>query len=282
MIINQMQFCYDLSIAKIRFRIYSAFSICLPEYFLPFLTEEVSPAEPDAVIRIAAGQLHDYGSPDNSVIRSIYWDHGKSIYRLESKNAPEQVTVVIPPEAQKGFEQNANWLLYMALERPLLHFGRLILHASAVLYNGRAYVFTAPSGGGKSTQAAIWEKSMHAQVINGDKVILFDNGTELIACGSPIAGSSGIYRNICAPVAVVAQVEKAMENSVTPLTALESYLLLYGEAVKSDWDTNFNKGLSQLATGYPQRTEYVRLRCVPDHSAAECLYEYLSKKEMGI
>lgn len=275
-----MQFRYDLVIAGLYFRICSPFSLCLPEYFRPFLVTEVFPAEPDVNINVEAGDLQKDERPEGSVLQSFYWDHGKSIYRLEVSHTPEQITLVIPPEFQERFAQNANWLLYLALERPLLHHGRLVLHASAVMYHGQAYLFTAPSGGGKSTQAEIWERALHAKVINGDKVVLYDNGTDLIAYGSPIAGSSGIYRDICAPVAAIVQLEKGAKNTVTPLAMRERYLLLYGEAVKSDWDTDFNRSLLQLAASYPQRAEYVRLRCVPDRSSAEYLLNYLNTKEM--
>ena len=270
---------YDLSFAGLSFRIDSPFSLRLPAYFRPFLAAEVRPAEPDVTIEVEVGDLQEDERPDDTVIRSFYWDHGKRIHRLEPRSAPGRIVLVIPPEFQERFAQNANWLLYLALERPLLHHGRLILHASAVLYHGRAILFTAPSGGGKSTQAEIWARSLHAQIINGDKVILQDDGTDLIAYGSPIAGSSGIYRDIRAPVAAIVQLEKGDENTVAPLTMRERYLLLYGEAVKSDWDPAFNKELLRRVASYPQRTEYVRLRCVPDRSAAECLLHYLNTKE---
>lgn len=277
-----MQFRYDLSIAGLYFRICSPFFLNLPEYFRPFLVTEVFPAEPDVNINVEAGDLQKDKWLQNNILQSFYWDHGKSIYRLESKLKPEQITLVIPREFQERFAQNANWLLYLVLERPLLHYGRLILHASAVIYHERAYLFTAPSGGGKSTQAEIWEHALHAKVINGDKVVLYDNGTNLIAYGSPIAGSSGIYRNICAPVDAIVQLEKGSENTITPMTTRDRYLLLYGEAVKSDWDADFNRSLLQLASSYPQRTEYVRLRCLPDPSAAECLLHYLNTKETRV
>ena len=275
-----MQFRYDLIIADLHFRICSPFFLNLPEYFRPFLVTEVLPGEPDVNINVEAGDLQNDERSKGSVIRSFYWDHGKSIYRLESKLKSEQITLVIPRKFQEKFAQNANWLLYLMPERPLLHYDRLILHASAVIYHERAYLFTAPSGGGKSTQAKIWEQTLHAQVINGDKVVLHNNGSDLIAYGSPIAGTSGIYRNICAPVAAIVQLEKGLENTITPLTMRDRYLLLYGEAVKSDWDANFNRSLLQLAASYLQRTEYVQLRCVPDRSAAECLLDYLNTKEM--
>lgn len=271
-----MQFHYDLNIADLRFRISAPFSLNLPDCFRPFLAAEASPAAPEVSVRVETGGLEEHGAAQDDVVQSIYWDHGKSIYRLEPRDAPERITLLIPPEFRESFARNANWLLYLALERPLLRYGRLVLHASAVLYEGRAYLFTAPSGGGKSTQAAIWERTLHAQVMNGDKVVLHDDGTELIAYGSPIAGSSGIYRNLRAPVAAIVQLEKGTENAARLLTVQESCLLVYGEAVKSDWDTGFNQSLLQTALSYPSRTAFARLRCVPEPSAAEYLLRYLN------
>lgn len=267
---------FDLHIAGLNFRIASSFPLHLPEYFRPFLTAEVFPAEPEITIHVEAGDL--CGQERGCAVQSFYWDRGKSIYRLERKDAPGQIKLLIPPEFQKRFAQNANWLLYLALERPLLHYGRIVLHASAVTYHGCAYVFAAPSGGGKSTQARIWERKLCAEVLNGDKVVLHNNGKQLIAYGSPIAGSSGIYKNLCAPVAAIVQLEKGIETEISPLTMKERYLLLYSEAVKSDWDPAFNQRLLQLAEGYLPQAEYVRLRCLPDSSAAEALLRHLKQK----
>ena len=267
---------FDLHIADLNFRIDSSFPLHLPEYFRPFLTAEAFPAEPEIAIHLEVGDL--CGQERDCAVQSFYWDHGKSIYRLEQKDAPEQIKLLIPREFQKQFAQNANWLLYLALERPLLHYGRIVLHASAVIYHGCAYVFTAPSGGGKSTQARIWERKLCAEVLNGDKVVLHNNGKQLIAYGSPIAGSSGIYKNLCAPVAAIVQLEKGIETEISPLIMRERYLLLYSEAVKSDWDPAFNQRLLQLAESYLPQAEYVRLSCLPDPSAAEALLQYLKQK----
>ena len=106
-----MQFRYDLCIAGLYFRICSTFFLNLPEYFRPFLVTEVFPAEPDVNINVEAGDLQKDKWLQNNILQSFYWDHGKSIYRLESKLKPEQITLVIPREFQERFAQNANWLL---------------------------------------------------------------------------------------------------------------------------------------------------------------------------
>lgn len=274
-----MGFGYGLNIAGLRFCVSSPFPVRLPECFAPFVTAQEHPQEPDVTFSVRIG------TPERRTgcaVREYRLSRGRGIFRLEPEGAPEHIELFIPPDFQTEFAEDANWLLYLALERPLLRFGRIIMHASAVVYEGRAYVFTAPSGGGKSTQAAIWEKYMHAGVMNGDKVILHADAAGLTAYGGPIAGSSGICKSVSAPVAAIVQLEKGDKNEITPLTSRESYLLVYGEAVKSDWDTDFNRRLLQIAADYPQRARYVRMNCTADRSAAECLLQYFSKKESRI
>ena len=48
---------------------------------------------------------------------------------------------------------------YLALEHLFYRFGGLFLHSSHVSVGGRALLFSAPSGTGKSTQADLWEKT---------------------------------------------------------------------------------------------------------------------------
>ena len=78
-----MQFHYDLSIAGLYFRICSPFFLNLPEYFRPFLVTEAFPAEPDVNINVETEDLQKDKWLQDTILQSFYWDHGKSIYRLE-------------------------------------------------------------------------------------------------------------------------------------------------------------------------------------------------------
>ena len=50
--------------------------------------------------------------------------------------------------------------------------GGAILHSSFIEVGGKAVLFTAPSGTGKSTQAGLWRENRGAVVINGDRSVL--------------------------------------------------------------------------------------------------------------
>lgn len=270
-----MEYCYDLSIAEVRFCIKTAFPVNFPEYFRPFLRTEVFLKEKiDYTYYIKIGSMDEKSIKNDCEVRKIYWDHGKSIWLIA--RSIDQAELIVPPEFQKKFSQNANWLLYLALERPLLKYRRVILHASAVIYQGKSYLFMAPSGGGKSTQAQLWKKWKNAEIINGDKVILYDNGKELMAYGGPIAGSSGIYKNISAPVEAIIKLEKGGENQIFPLSRRNGYLLLYSEAVKSEISSEFNQKILQAVMSYPEKARFLNFCCVPDRTAVEDLLNYLS------
>ena len=72
----------------------------------------------------------------------------------------------------------------------LIHDG-FVLHASVIEKNGKAYIFTGPSGIGKSTQADLWQKYNGARVLNGDRVLIRKSSDgKWKAYGFPFCGSS--------------------------------------------------------------------------------------------
>ena len=83
------------------------------------------------------------------------------------------------------------------LETLLLRHGRGVLHASYIrLPNERSILFSAPSGTGKSTQAELWRRYRNAQIINGDKAIVYLASEGVSVSSLPLCGSSGICRNV--------------------------------------------------------------------------------------
>jgi hypothetical protein len=95
--------------------------------------------------------------------------------------------------------------------------GTLLLHASAVEYEGKAVIFTAPSGTGKTTQAELWEKYAGAKILNGDKVFLRLRDGKVMAWGSPWSGSSPYRVNACAESAAIVVLSQAPVNQLSRL-----------------------------------------------------------------
>ena len=79
--------------------------------------------------------------------------------------------------------------IYRAIAEQLPRFDRFVFHGAAIEYDGSAYLFTAPSGTGKTTHINLWRKYLgdKVDIINGDKPIIKVNETATVY-GTPWAG----------------------------------------------------------------------------------------------
>ena len=111
----------------------------------------------------------------------------------------------------------------------LLRFQGMMLHASAVEHQGKAYLFSGHCGAGKSTHTKLW-KQIHgeqAQVFNDDKPALRRLDGRWYAYGTPWCGKDGINQNKKVPLAGICFLKQADHNSIkrlNPQQALQRIL----------------------------------------------------------
>ncbi len=93
-------------------------------------------------------------------------------------------------------------------------------HSSSVMVDGNAYVFSAPSGTGKSTHTALWRKYFgdKAVMINDDKPIIRKHNGLFYIYGTPWMGKTNIGNNIKAPVKAIYFLEQSKENSAVKVS----------------------------------------------------------------
>ena len=138
------------------------------------------------------------------------------------------------------FNTGVNLLNSIGIERIAFDAHMFIFHCSLVEYKGQAILFTGVSGSGKSTRAEMWKKELGAEIINGDKAGLFyENGT-LMACGLPVAGSSGIFVKKSLPVRAVVTLKKASDNSTRKAEISEALKEVYYNMIVNKWDSVFS------------------------------------------
>ncbi len=269
-----MTHAYGLKVAGIRIRILAPLPLCFPDSFLPFLYD-ISPSEsPDWDVYVYFGVKATFLSAEDRVKRFPRRD-GEDILRVLPADRKYTCRFFIPEERTESFCRNANWMLLMPWEDIFLSHGRLILHASGVVDGGEAILFTAPSGGGKSTQASLWEQIAKSEILNGDKIIISVESDQPVAYGSPIAGSSGIYKNICAPIKAIVYLHKAPENRVEQMDKSRACLALYSQAVKMEGDADFNAALLPFLERIVQAVPVTELFCRPESEAVACVRSWL-------
>ena len=138
----------------------------------------------------------------------------------------EDFDVQYPPELV-SYEQNCYYGTMRLFQRYLFDHGGLALHASAVEYEGRAYLFSAPRGTGKSTHTGLWKKVFGpaAMVFNDDKPVLRQIDGVWYAYGTPWSGK-GPNMNRKAPVAGICFLKQAKENKIRRLSPAEAVVNL--------------------------------------------------------
>ena len=105
-----------------------------------------------------------------------------------------------------------------------LKYGAVVLHASAVEMDGKAYLFSAPCGTGKSTHTSLWKSVFgeKANIFNDDKPILRNMEGTWYAYGAPWCGKDGININMKVPVAGICFLKQAPENKIRRLSNREA------------------------------------------------------------
>lgn len=111
----------------------------------------------------------------------------------------------------------------------LLSFEGLMLHASAVEYDGKAYLFSGHSGVGKSTHTRLWKNYLgnNVSIINDDKPALRRLDSKWYAYGTPWCGKDGINQNKKVPLAGICFLKQGTENHISrvaPASAIEKVL----------------------------------------------------------
>ena len=156
--------------------------------------------------------------------------------------------------------------------------GGLLLHSSFIRVEGKAILFTAPSGTGKSTQAELWRKCRGAEVINGDRTAVVPTEEGVMAYGIPYCGTSGISKNAKLPIAAIVVLSQARENRVAPLRGLKAFRNLWAGCSVNVWDKEDVARCTDTVMETIRQVPVLHLGCTPDESAVQTLEKYLREE----
>ena len=188
---------------------------------------------------------------------------------LEMPDEAGEARLLLPCRIEEAARQSGLGLsLLLGQDLLMVQQRRLILHASFIRWRGQGMLFTGPSGMGKSTQAALWETLMNAEVLNGDRAVC-QIGDHVTAWGSPWAGSSAVFRNESAPLRAIVSLRQARENTLTPLYGREALMELMPRIATVPWAERWHMRAMDLAIELVGHVPVWRLACRPDREAVE-------------
>ena len=160
----------------------------------------------------------------------------------------------------------------------LLHHNILLLHGSTVAVDGKAYLFTARSGTGKSTHTRFWTEvfSGSALMVNDDKPFLEISGSGVLAHGSPWSGKHGLDTNISLPLAGICLLERGSENIIRPAVPSEMLPRLFHESYRPQ-DPAYFETYCHLAEQLSESVPLWHMYCTRDPEAARIAYAAMAR-----
>ncbi len=115
--------------------------------------------------------------------------------------------------------------LYRSIAEQLPFFDRFVFHGAAIEANGKGYIFTAPSGTGKSTHISLWMKVFgdRVSIINGDKPIVRITESGATVYSSPWAGKEGWSTNSFADIGGICLIRRGDQNKIKRISPSEYF-----------------------------------------------------------
>lgn len=114
----------------------------------------------------------------------------------------------------------------------LLDFDGFMLHSSCISYNGKAYLFSADSGTGKSTHTGLWKKYIDGvEYVNDDKPAIRLIDGKFHAIGTPWSGKTDQNCDVSLPLGGVVLLGRGKENVIYRANAVEAVTAIFRQTI---------------------------------------------------
>lgn len=162
--------------------------------------------------------------------------------------------------------------------RDVIRYGRFFLHASAVVNEEGAYLFSAPSGTGKSTHTALWRKLFPGSyILNDDKPIIWPGKGQITAWGTPFAGKTDLQVNQGVPIKGICFLNQSSENQIQQVTEDKALALMLNNTWRPRSNDMMNLLLDMMEQVVTQINVY-EMSCTREPEAAELSYRVMKGK----
>lgn len=160
----------------------------------------------------------------------------------------------------------------------LFDAGVLMFHGSVIAVDGEAYLFTAPSGTGKSTHTRLWREMLgsRAVMVNDDKPFLSIGKDGVVAHGSPWNGKHGLASPIAVPLKAICILERGGENEIRRIMPKDALLSLFQQSYRPR-DPDRMPWYLDMLDGLASGVRFYRLRCNMEPEAAKLAFRMLSE-----
>lgn len=167
-----------------------------------------------------------------------------------------------------------NDLFYILRDAFLLvlqEYNTLVIHSSSIRYRNMAFLFSAPSGTGKTTHTTLWRTLYSTPILNGDIAACCIEDGIPIMYGLPWCGTSDDYLNVRERLGGIVFLSRGQKNEVTKLPHTESVMNIQSRSLSPNWTKNQCLDNWNTAQAISTLVPCFQLKCLPDSASVELI-----------
>ena len=166
--------------------------------------------------------------------------------------------------------------IYRKIATKILSQNGFLMHGVVADIKGEGVAFLAPSGTGKSTHAALWQKLLREEFtyVNGDKPLIRILNNRVYAYGTPWAGKENLHSNMKTELKKLCFIRRAEENSCVKLKKTEVLELLMKQIYLPYNAGSFLSFLNLLSI-FIENIEFYLINCNTNIDAAKTACEVI-------
>ena len=166
--------------------------------------------------------------------------------------------------------------VYREIAEKLPLYDRCVFHGAVISYDGRGYIFTAPSGTGKTTHISLWQKYLDGvEIVNGDKPVLHITEESTTAYATPYAGKEGFQNHSSCELCGICLIEQAKDNSIRRIPVSECLIRIMTQMYKP-YDTAAATQTLVLLDRLLRNTPVYLLSCDISEDAVRCSFNAMT------
>ncbi len=144
-------------------------------------------------------------------------------------------------------------IVYRKIVEAVLDYNIIFMHGAVIAVQNQAFMFSAPSGTGKTTHIMKWlQNRRDSIVVNGDKPLIKITDSNVTAYGTPWCGKEGMGTNTKSQLKAIVLMERSEENHIDEITFGQAYPFLLQQTYMPQNPEKAKKTLSLLAKLYNQ------------------------------
>lgn len=155
--------------------------------------------------------------------------------------------------------------------------GCYALHSASILYEKKAWLFSGPSGMGKSTHTNLWQQLFDTPILNGDLNLISLSEGNPILYGIPWCGTSGLSNPGTYSLGGIVLLKQAKQDKCLELSEDKKALLVMQRLISPSWTASMLQNNLDFTSKLAKVIDICQLQCTKEASSAYTIKKWIDK-----